>query len=143
MSRMPLHLMDHPEDLVIVRLPAGAVPDWPWQAGPFASMSHSQTETSVLCRADAAPQGPHREGPFRGVEVAGPLAFEMVGVLTEILAPLTEQRISVLAMSTYDTGWVLVPTDRIDDARVAWRRAGLIVTPSSLSDFQPSTVRPT
>ena len=43
----------------------------------------------------------------------------------------------MLAMSTYDTDWVLVPTERSDDAANAWRRAGFVVTPTSLSSWQP------
>ena len=71
------------------------------------------------------------------IEVAGPLDFELVGVMHELLTPLVPERISMLAMSTYDTDWVLVPTERSDDAANAWRRAGFVVTPTSLSSWQP------
>lgn len=130
---MPLHLMTHPESLAIARLEPGEEPTWDWTPGPFSSLSRTLHETSVICLADAVPAGVRTEGPFRGVEVAGPLAFDAVGVMAEILGPLVPAGISVLAMSTYDTDWVLVPEQEIDTACAVWRRAGLIATPSILT----------
>ncbi|MFC7489036.1 MULTISPECIES: ACT domain-containing protein [unclassified Knoellia] len=130
---MPLHLMTHPELLAVARLDAGEVPTWDWSAGPFASLSHTPHETSVVGLADAIPAGVLSEGPFRAVEVAGPLAFDAVGVMAEILGPLVPAGISVLALSTYDTDWVLVPAGKVDRACEVWRKAGLIITPTILS----------
>ncbi|KRE44150.1 ACT domain-containing protein [Knoellia sp. Soil729] len=130
---MPLHLMTHPESLAVARLEPGEEPTWDWTAGPFASLSRTQHETSVICLAKPVPAGVTTEGPFRGVEVAGPLAFDAVGVMAEILTPLVPAGISVLALSTYDTDWVLVPEEQIDEACKVWRKAGLIATPSILT----------
>ena len=65
--------------------------------------------------------------------MAGPLDFSAVGVFAEILAPLVDAGISVLGLSTFDTDWVLVPVGRTADASQAWRRAGFVITPTSLS----------
>ena len=133
MTAMPRHLMEHPEDLSIVRLPGGQQPDFDWAAGPFASLTRTPDETSVVCLSSAVPAGVRAEGPFRVVEVAGPLSFGSVGVLAEIVDPLVTADISVLAFSTYDTDWVLVPAAQAVDAAHAWRRAGLVITPTSLT----------
>lgn len=130
---MPLHLMTHPESLAIARLEPGEEPTWDWTAGPFASLSRTLHETSIICLAASVPAGVRTEGPFRGVEVAGPLAFDAVGVMAEILTPLVPAGISVLALSTYDTDWILVPEGEIDRACEIWRKAGLIATPSILT----------
>ncbi|KGN34537.1 amino acid-binding protein [Knoellia sinensis KCTC 19936] len=133
MSAVPLHLMTHPEPLVIARLDSGEEPSWEWSRGPFASLTRSADETSIVCLEDVVPVGVTTEGPFLGVEVAGPLAFEAVGVMAEILTPLVPAGISVLAMSTFDTDWVLVPAAEITTAMEVWRKAGLIVTSTTLS----------
>lgn len=133
MSTMRLHLMTHPEALVIARLDAGVEPSWDWTPGPFSSLSRSPQETSVVCLEEVVPSGVLTEGPFRAVEVAGPLAFDAVGVMAEILSPLVPAGISVLALSTYDTDWVLVPHDEIAVAESVWRKAGLIITPTILT----------
>ncbi len=133
MSRMPLHLMTHPEDVAVVRLGPAEDPTWQWTAGPLCSLTRTAEETSVVCRADHVPAGLTQHGPFRAVEIAGPLEWGMIGVLAEILDPLVKAQVSILALSTYDTDWILIPTPDIDTAIRSWRRAGLIVTPSTLT----------
>ncbi len=133
MTAMPLHLMEHPEDVSIVRLPSGVEPDFDWQRGPLASLTRTADETSIVCATDVVPAAARSEGPFRAVEVAGPLAFSAVGVFVDILTPLAHAGISVLGLSTFDTDWVLVPRDRSADAAQAWRRAGFVITPTTLS----------
>ena len=137
MSRMPRHLMEHPEDVSIVRLPAGEEPGFDWTPGPFASLTRTPDETSVVCLTANVPAGARTEGPFRVVEVAGPLAFGAVGVFAEVLEPLVAAGISVLGFSTFDTDWVLVPAAEVPDAAQAWRRAGLVITPTSLTGGTP------
>ena len=132
MSRMPRHLMEHPEDVSIVRLPGGEEPTFDWRQGPFASLTRTPDETSVVCLTASVPTGARTEGPFRVVEVAGPLSFGTVGVFAEVLEPLVEAEISVLGFSTFDTDWVLVPAEEAREAADAWRRAGLVITPTSL-----------
>ena len=133
MSRMPLHLMEHPERLSVVRLPGGELPEFDWTPGPFASLTRTPDETSVVCLTANVPAGARAEGPFTLVEVAGPLSFGAVGVFTEVLDPLAAAEISVLGFSTYDTDWVLVPVADAAAAATAWRRAGLVITPTSLT----------
>ena len=137
MTRMPLHLMQHPDELVVARLGQGERPSWDVFGGVFSSITRTEHETSIMCDAHLVPPDVTQEGPYVPFEVAGPLDFELVGVMHELLTPLVPERISMLAMSTYDTDWVLVPTKRSDDAAHAWRRASFVVTPTSLSSWQP------
>jgi len=132
-SLMPRHLMEHPEDVSVVRLPGGEEPGFDWASGPFSSMTRTPDETSVVCLTANVPAGARSEGPFKVVEVAGPLSFGAVGVFAEVLEPLVHAEISVLGFSTFDTDWVLVPSAVVQDAAAAWRRAGLVVTPASLT----------
>ncbi|MEO5610307.1 MAG: ACT domain-containing protein [Ornithinibacter sp.] len=130
---MPLHLMEHPEQVSIVRLSGGQEPGFDWTTGPFASLTRTPDETSVVCLTEVVPRGARTEGPFKVVEVAGPLSFGAVGVFAEVLEPLVSAGISVLGFSTFDTDWILVPVERAADAATVWRRAGLVITPTSLS----------
>jgi len=135
-SRMPLHLMLHPEDVSILRFPPGQEPDFDWTGSPFASLTRTPDELSLVCRSDAVPgglRGVRTEGPFKVVEVAGPLEFGAVGVFHGIIGPLADAGIPILGFSTFDTDWILLPERRVADAGDAWRRAGFVVTPTSLS----------
>ena len=129
---MPLHLMEHPEDVSIVRLPGGELPQFDWTPGPFARSPARPTRPRSSA-SPPVPAGARSEGPFTLVEVAGPLSFAAVGVFAEVLEPLAAADISVLGFSTFDTDWVLVPVDAARDAADAWRRAGLVITPASLT----------
>lgn len=76
--------------------------------------------------------GPEAEAPgdvpvqrgWRALMVAGPLDFELTGVLAALAASLAEAGISIFAISTYETDYVLVRADRLDDAVATLRAQG-------------------
>jgi hypothetical protein len=54
----------------------------------------------------------------------GPFAFTEVGVLLQVAAPLAAAGISILAMATFDTDYVLVQETRLAGAVAELRSAG-------------------
>lgn len=138
MSRLPLHVMQHPESVAIVRLDVGADPTWDLSQSAFASVTRTSHETSVICDARLVPAEARQEGPYVPFEVAGPLAVDLVGVMDDLLEPLVAERIPILATSTFDTDWIFVPEEHADGASQAWRRHGFVVTPTSLTDWSPT-----
>jgi hypothetical protein len=58
------------------------------------------------------------------LQVAGPLEFSMTGVLAAIAAPLADAGVSIFAISTYDTDYVLVKEEMLAKAVGALRAAG-------------------
>jgi hypothetical protein len=56
--------------------------------------------------------------------VAGPLDFSLTGILSAIAEPLAAAGIPIFAVSTYDTDYVFVKTDRSTDAAAALTSAG-------------------
>ena len=130
---LPLHLMRHEAPVAFARLAAGQEPDWDWRTGPLASITYTDSETAVVCAFDTVPPGIVRQGPLTAYEIAGPLDFTMVGVLAGLLEPLARQGISILALSTYDTDYLLIDSDRSEDAAAIWKRGGNTVAPARLS----------
>jgi hypothetical protein len=128
-----LHLMRHDVDVAFARLPAGEEPDWDWRTGPLSSVTYTDSETSVVCAHEAVPDDVRRQGPLTAFEIAGPLDFSTVGVLAGLLEPLARQGISILAMSTYDTDWILVDAAHADEAMAIWKRDGNTAAPARLS----------
>ncbi len=128
-----MHLMRHDTEVAFARLDAGTEPDFDWRTGPLASITHTDSETSIVCAYDAVPEGVVAQGPLVGFEIAGPLDFTTVGVLSGLLEPLAKQGISILALSTYDTDWILVDATRHEEAAGIWRRAGHTVAPARLT----------
>ena len=130
-----MHILHHTDPFVIASLPPGAEVDWDRSGSVLFSVTHSTTETSVMCPQAAVPAGTRTEGPFHVFEVAGPLDFGQVGVLAGLIAPLAAKGITILTTSTYETDWILVPVARADHAEQAWRREGFLVTPPVLGSL--------
>jgi hypothetical protein len=103
--------------------PAAGVPPWAW-AGEFAAVTRTAEELSVVCRESAVPDGVRAERGWRPLRVAGPFDFAAVGVLASLVEPLAAAGISLFAVSTFDTDYVLVKDDQLAGAVAALRRAG-------------------
>jgi hypothetical protein len=56
--------------------------------------------------------------------VAGPLQFSLTGVLAALAVPLAEREVSIFALSTFDTDYLLVKSDQLETAAAALREAG-------------------
>ena len=84
-------------------------------------------ETSVVCRYDAAPTAVPHQGPFAMLKVQGPLDFSLTGILAALTKPLAEADVPVLAISTYDTDYLLVGESWLRETVAALRAAGFEV----------------
>lgn len=96
--------------------------------GQWRSLTWTADELSVVCLTDQVPANVQSENDWRSFQVEGPLDFGLTGVLLAIAAPLAAAKISIFAVSTYDTDYVLVKQADLDAAIVALRRAGHQVT---------------
>lgn len=118
-------LREHGEPLSIVKLHAGATLH-PWADGlPLTAVVWSAQETTVVCPTRSIPDELPGEvhGPFVAFSVVGQIDFGMPGVLAELLRPLAETQVSVLAYSTVETKWILVPVQQVAAARAGWTGA--------------------
>jgi hypothetical protein len=97
-----------PGQFAICRLAADApLPAWA-ASGPLVSITRTGEELSVVCAEDLVPQGARVERGWRCLGVRGPLDFALTGVLAALAVPLEQSGISLFAISTYDTDYVLV-----------------------------------
>jgi hypothetical protein len=127
----PLELSILPESYAITRLEASA-PEPPWaQSGQIRSVTRTGEELSIVCRQDAVPPGVVSERGWRALRVAGTLEFSLTGILASVASPLAEARISLFAVSTHDTDYVLVKAETLPAAVAALTAAGHRVAESS------------
>jgi hypothetical protein len=127
MGAAAIELSVLPGRLAVCRLEAGAAPPAWAVGGPLWSITGSADELSVVCAEAAVPDGVRREGGWLALRVAGPLDFALTGVLSAIAAPLAAAGVSIFAVSTFDTDYVLVKEERLAEAVAALRAAGLAV----------------
>lgn len=110
--------------LAVCRLPAGSPqPDWA-RSGALTAVTWTADETSVVCAASVVPEGTPAETGWRALQVAGPLDFGLTGVLAALATPLAEAGVSIFAISTYDTDYVLVREEALEDAAGALEAVG-------------------
>lgn len=71
-------------------------------------LAKTDVEYSLVCAADRVPANARScEHGWRALRVAGALDFSLVGVLSRLTAVLAAREISVFAVSTYDTDYIL------------------------------------
>ena len=120
-----------PEVLAICRLEtAASIPDWATR-GRFWSITRTEEELSMVCPEAQVPQGVKRETGWRALKVAGPLDFSLTGILTSLTAPLAKEKVSVFALSTYDTDYLLVKEEQLGKAIQALGEEGYEIEESS------------
>ena len=114
--------------LAICRLdPTTAGPNWAWR-GEFTSITRTSDELSIVCAEEAAPRHAKCEAGWRVFRVEGRLDFSLTGVLASIATPLAEAGVSIFAVSTYDTDYVLVKEESLEKAVRALTAAGHGIT---------------
>lgn len=105
---------------------SAAVPAW--AAGDFLSVTRTAEELSVVCPEAAVPEGVRCERGWRCLRVAGTVPFSAVGVLASLAGPLAAAGVSLFAVSTFDTDYLLVKDDDMERAVGALRGAGHVVS---------------
>jgi hypothetical protein len=117
------------EPLAVCRLASDApIPTWALQE-KFFCVARARDELSIVCpeKACAASQMPDGAAIERGwiaLQLEGPFPFSMTGVLASVLQPLADARVSVFAISTFDTDYVLIKHADVERALTALAAAG-------------------
>ena len=113
-----------PDVLAICRVPS----DTPFAEVPtegrFWSATRTQDELSLVIPDDQVPKGWQAERGWRCFRVRGKLDFEVTGVLSALSAPLAFAGISIFAVSTFDTDYILVREQDLDSACEVLRENG-------------------
>ncbi len=120
--RLELTLLEH--RFAISRLPADApLPAWATE-GSFFSVTRTGDELSIVCELDRVPPGVQSQPNWRVFQVHGPFALTEIGVLSALATPLSEARLSLFVISTFDTDYLLVAPETLSAAIDALERAG-------------------
>ena len=113
-----------PERLAISRLAADSpIPHWATQ-GPFYSVTRTGDELSIVTELSRVPVGIQSQPGWRALKVHGPFVLSEVGVLAALATPLAEAKISLFAISTFDTDYLLVASETLPAAIAALERTG-------------------
>jgi hypothetical protein len=92
--------------------------------GPFVTISRTTEELSITAAQALVPPDARCERDFRALRVSGRLPFNLLGVLSAIAEPLAAAGLSIFAISTFDTDYILVKARDLEAAMMALENAG-------------------
>jgi len=121
---MMLTFRQLPDRYVVCRLaPDAPIPTW-IPTGSLVSITRTQDELSIVCPEPATLPNVKCEAGWAALKLEGPFPFTVTGVLSSFLVPLAENKIPIVAVSTFDTDYVLVKLDNLEAAVDALKKAG-------------------
>jgi len=94
--------------------------------GDFFAIVRTDEELSIVCDAHLPVSSEKSEAGWACIKVLGPLEFALTGILAKISSVLAEAEISIFAISTYDTDYILIKSNTLDTAKKALKKAGYI-----------------
>ncbi len=96
---------------------------------PFYSISKTDDELSIVCTSTTQLNSEKSETGWSCIRVAGSLDFSLTGILAKILTILAEAEISIFAISTFDTDYILMKSEKLPSARDSLLASGYTFTP--------------
>ena len=99
------------------------VPAW-GQEGSLFCVVRTRDELSIVCDENRVPEGVRVEAGWVALKLEGRFAFSMTGVLAAFVQPLAEGNIPIFAISTFDTDYVLIKHEDVEQAVKALGTAG-------------------
>ena len=113
-----------PGAFAVCRLPSGAaLPTWA-PTGNFFSISRTSDELSIVCLVEQVPPEIQHDNGWACLKLHGPFPFSETGILSSFVRPLSDRAIPIFAISTFDTDYVLVKNDWLEQAVAALKEAG-------------------
>jgi hypothetical protein len=101
------------------------LPSWAKAAArEFISVTRTRDELSIIVSDPRAPREAKCERDWRTIMVKGPLDFDQVGIIAGLSGTLADSSISIFALSTYDTDYIMVKQADLDRALSALGQAG-------------------
>jgi len=117
-----------PGRFAICRLdPGAAVPEF-LTGPPLWSATRTADELSLVLPEQNVPPDWQAERGWKCLQVQGPLPFELTGIMAGLSASLASAGVSLFAISTYDTDYVLVREKDLPASRRALSASGYVLT---------------
>ena len=122
MSKQTLQL--HSEELTIHSLDVDATIDPTLLQQAIFFIAKTADELSIVCPSSFELDSLDQETDWLALEVIGPLGFSLTGIMANISGVLAKASISIFALSTYDTDYVLVKKQSMAKAITALKKDG-------------------
>ena len=125
---MGMKLKKLEETYSILKLPPRfEIPSWATEGGFFA-INRTPDELSIVCESRLVPEDVETQSrDWSCLRVDGLLDFAQTGILSSIAGPLARAKISIFAISTSNTDYILVKNENLDKAVESLRKSGFVL----------------
>lgn len=103
--------------------PSHEIPNQVYES-EFHTISKTADELSIVCSSSIQLNSEKSETGWSCIKVVGPLHFSLIGILAKISAVLAEAEISIFAISTFDTDYILIKSEKLPLATEALLASG-------------------
>ena len=91
----------------------------------YSFIGKTEEENSLVCvTSDVPPNVIQRDDGWKGFRIQGILDFSLIGILSKIAEILAKNRISIFAISTYNTDYILTKKEDYQTALDILERSG-------------------
>jgi len=95
----------------------------------YCFIGKTDEERSLVCAESEVPSNViKREDGWKAICICGVLDFSLIGILSEIAAVLADKAISIFAVSTYNTDYILIKSEDYQRGLEALKSAGYEIT---------------
>ncbi|WP_076411264.1 ACT domain-containing protein [Shewanella sp. UCD-KL12] len=91
-------------------------------------IAKTKDEISVVVPKELVLDSLEEESDWGCLEVIGPLGFSMTGILSSVSGALADADISIFAISTFDTDYILVKNDKLPLAITTLKKKNFIIS---------------
>jgi hypothetical protein len=93
----------------------------------FFTIVKTDDTLSIVCSSSIEFNSEKTNSGWSCLKVLGPLDFSMTGIWAKISKALSKSDISIFALSTYDTDYILVPSSNLTLAKKTLAASGCII----------------
>ena len=102
------------------------IPSQVYNSGYFC-ICKTDNELSIVCETAINIDAEQTVAPWSCFEVVGPLDFSLTGILAKLSTVLADANISIFAVSTFDTDYILVRSEKLGSAIHELEQSGYCV----------------
>ncbi|GLB35850.1 putative ACT domain containing protein [Lyophyllum shimeji] len=125
-----LYLQVQPGSFFVIKLPSDeGIPPWVLEelasTKSFFSVTRTTEEISIVGEShETIPEHSKEFSTWTCIKIMGPMEHDLTGIMASFTAPLKEAKVPIIAMSTWNTDYILVPTKQVTSATAVLKSDG-------------------
>jgi len=110
------------------------IPEWAVTAS-LCSITRTKKELTIVCPQNIIPVDIEHNRNWRCFRIDGSFEFNQIGVISSLAAPLAQAGISIFVVSSYDTDYILVKEEKVEQVIAVLSDNGhLIARPGNIDN---------